>query len=308
MRSDIVVVGSLNADLVTRLDRFPAPGQTVAALDFAVYAGGKGANQAYAAARLGGKVSMVGCLGQDAYGELLAQSLRDVGVNLSGVTREADAPTGVALIALDASGENQIVVVAGANARLDPARLEASESSLAAAAVVLLQLEVPLATVTAAARMAHTGGAVVILDPSPAQPLPRELLACVDYLTPNQSELQALAGRAAGSQVDRAARDLASGFGFKVIVKMGEAGALLVDGERQDVWPSVRVAAVDTTGAGDAFTAGLIMALAQGGGPQRAARLAAAAAAATVGHPGGRPSLTPKAVQDQLTLLAESTA
>lgn len=291
MRSDIVVVGSLNADLVTRLDRFPAPGQTVAALDFAVYAGGKGANQAYAAARLGGKVSMVGCLGQDAYGELLAKSLRDVGVNLSGVTREADASTGVALIALDASGENQIVVVAGANARLDPARLEASESSLAAAAVVLLQLEVPLATVTAAARMAHTAGAIVILDPSPAQPLPRELLACVDYLTPNQSELQTLTGRAVGSQVDRAARDLASGFGFKVIVKMGEAGALLVDGDRQDVWPSVRVAAVDTTGAGDAFNAALAVALSEGRSLADAGRWAVTAGALCVSRAGAQPSM-----------------
>jgi ribokinase len=291
MRSDIVVVGSLNADLVTRLDRFPAPGQTVAALDFAVYAGGKGANQAYAAARLGGKVSMVGCLGQDAYGELLAKSLRDVGVNLSGVTREADAPTGVALIALDASGENQIVVVAGANARLDSARLEASESSLAAAAVVLLQLEVPLATVTAAARMAHSAGAIVILDPSPAQPLPRELLACVDYLTPNQSELQALAGGAAGREVDRAARDLASGFGFKVIVKMGEAGALLVDGDRQDVWPSVRVAAVDTTGAGDAFNAALAVALSEGRSLADAGRWAVTAGALCVSRAGAQPSM-----------------
>ena len=291
MRSDIVVVGSLNADLVTRLDRFPAPGQTVSALDFAVYAGGKGANQAYAAARLGGKVSMVGCLGQDAYGELLAQSLRDVGVNLSGVTREADAPTGVALIALDASGENQIVVVAGANARLDPARLETSASSLAAAAVVLLQLEVPLATVTAAARIAHAGGAIVILDPSPAQPLPRELLACVDYLTPNQSELQTLTGRAAGSQVDRAARDLASGFGFKVIVKMGEAGALLVDGDRQDVWPSVRVAAVDTTGAGDAFNAALAVALSEGRSLADAGRWAVTAGALCVSRAGAQPSM-----------------
>jgi len=291
MRSDIVVVGSLNADLVTRLDRFPAPGQTVAALDFAVYAGGKGANQAYAAARLGGKVSMVGCLGQDAYGELLARSLRDVGVNLSGVTREADAPTGVALIALDASGENQIVVVAGANARLDPARLQASESTLAAAAVVLLQLEVPLATVTAAARMAHTAGAIVILDPSPAQPLPRELLACVDYLTPNQSELQTLAGGAAGREVDRAARDLASGFGFKVIVKMGEAGALLVDGDHEDVWPSVRVAAVDTTGAGDAFNAALAVALSEGRSLADAGRWAVTAGALCVSRAGAQPSM-----------------
>jgi ribokinase len=291
MRSEIVVVGSLNADLVTRLDRFPAPGQTVAALDFAVHAGGKGANQAYAAARLEGKVSMVGCLGQDAYGELLAQSLRDVGVNLSGVTREPDAPTGLALIALDASGENQIVIVAGANARLDPARLEVSESRLAAAAVVLLQLEVPLATVVAAARIAHAGGAIVILDPSPAQPLPLELLACVDYLTPNQSELQTLAGRAAGSQVDRAARDLASGIGLKVIVKMGEAGALLVDGDRLDVWPSVRVAAVDTTGAGDAFNAALAVALSEGRSLADAGRWAVTAGALSVSRAGAQPSM-----------------
>jgi ribokinase len=291
MRSDIVVVGSLNADLVTRLDRFPSPGETVAALDFAVHPGGKGANQAYAAARLGGKVSMVGCIGRDAYGDLLARSLSDVGVDVSGVTREAQAPTGMALIALDASGENQIVLVAGANARLDPGRLAASEARLAAAAVVLLQLEVPLATVSAAARIARAGGATVILDPSPAQPLPRELLSCVDYLTPNQSELQTLTGRAEGSQADQAARDLTRGIGLKVIVKMGDAGALLVDGDRPSFWPAVRVAAVDTTGAGDAFNAALAVALSEGRSLTEAGRWAVAAGALCVSRAGAQPSM-----------------
>jgi ribokinase len=195
------------------------------------------------------------------------------------------------LIALDASGENQIVFVAGANARLDPERLTASDARLAAAAVVLLQLEVPLATVAAAARIARAGGATVILDPSPAQPLPRELLSCVDYLTPNQSELQALTGRAVGSQADQAARDLTSGIGLKVIVKMGDAGALLVDGDRQSFWPAVRVAAVDTTGAGDAFNAALAVALSEGQSLTEAGRWAVAAGALCVSRAGAQPSM-----------------
>jgi ribokinase len=291
MRSEIVVVGSLNADLVTRLERFPAPGETVTALDFAVHAGGKGANQAYAAARLGGRVAMLGCIGRDAYGERLAQSLRSAGVDASPVNRDAEAPTGLALITLDASGENQIVVVPGANARLTPELVQAHQARIAAAAVVLLQLEVPLDVVLAAARIARDGGATVILDPAPAQPLPASLLKCVDFLTPNQSELQTLTGRAIGGQAEHAARSLAGGSRLRVIVKMGDAGALLVEADGQAFWPALRVEAVDATGAGDAFNAALAVALAEGRPLPEAGRLAAAAGALCVTRAGAQPSM-----------------
>lgn len=291
MRSEIFVVGSLNADLVTRLERFPAPGETVTALDFAVHPGGKGANQAYAAARLGGRVAMLGCIGRDANGELLMQSLRSAGVDVSPVNGDADAPTGQALIALDASGENQIVVVPGANARLTPEIVQAHEARIAAAAVVLLQLEVPLMAVLAAARIARNGGATVILDPAPARPLPASLLECVDYLTPNESELQTLTGGAAGGPTEQAARRLADGRRLRVIVKMGEAGALLVETEGHALWPARRVEAVDATGAGDAFNAALAVALAEGRPLPEAGRLATAASALCVTRAGAQPSM-----------------
>ena len=217
--------------------------------------------------------------------------LRGAGVDVSQVTRESGSPTGMALIALDSSGENEIVVVAGANARLSPDRLETSRGHLAAAAVVMLQLEVPMATVEAAARIAKAGGATVILDPAPAQPLSAELLSCVDYLTPNQSELQTLTGRAAGSQAEHAARALSAGGPLRVVVKMGDVGALLVERDRESFWPALRVEARDATGAGDAFNAALAVALAEGRPLAEAGRLAVAAGALCATRAGAQPSM-----------------
>jgi ribokinase len=249
MRSDIVVVGSLNADLVTRVARFPAPGETVAGHDFKVHPGGKGANQAYAAARLGGRVFMIGRVGTDADGDLLATSLQQAGVDVANVTRDPEATTGLALITLDNAGENQIVLVSGANGRLEPEHVLACEGRIASAAVVLLQLEVPMATVEAAARIARDGGATVILDPAPAQALSRALLDCVDYLTPNQSELAALTDGSPGLDERTAARHLSASGRRRVVVKKGAEGALLVDGDRESSWPALRVQVVDSTGA-----------------------------------------------------------
>lgn len=294
MRTDIVVVGSLNADLVTRVARFPAPGETVAGRDFKVHPGGKGANQAYAAARLGGRVFMVGRVGQDAHGDLLTASLRQAGVDVAGVGRDAEAPTGLALITLDGAGENEIVLVSGANGQLRPEHVEASAARIASAGVVLLQLEVAMDTVEAAARLARAGGARVILDPAPAQALSPALLDCVDFLTPNQSELAALAGgRAAGDERD-AARALSVG-GRCVIVKKGEAGALLVDGDREYAWPAPRVRVVDSTGAGDAFNGALAVALAEGKTIEDAGRFAVATGSVCVTRQGAQPSMPTRA-------------
>ena len=184
------------------------------------------------------------------------------------------------------------MVVPGANARLSAELVQAHEARIAAAAVVLLQLEVPLDAVLAAARIARDGGATVILDPAPARRLPASLLECVDFLTPNESELQVLTGRAVGTnQAEHAARSLADGRPLRVIVKMGEAGALLVEANAHAFWPALPVEAVDATGAGDAFNAALAVALAEGRPLPEAGRLAAAAGALCVTRAGAQPSM-----------------
>jgi ribokinase len=293
MPNRIVVVGSLNADLVARLDRFPAPGETVAGRDFAVIPGGKGANQACAAARLGGDVAMIGRVGADAYAELLRRSLASAGVDVSQVLEDPSTTTGVALITVEASGQNEIVIVAGANGRLTVVDLERSDG-LATAAVVLLQLEIPLPTVQAAARLAHRAGAQVILDPAPAAPLPDDLLRDIDYLTPNEVELAALVGgeRAEGrAEAARQARVLVGRGARNVVVKRGEKGALLVGAAGETEWPAFRVQAVDATAAGDAWNGAFAFAMARGDAPVEAGWLATAAAAVSVKRHGAQPSM-----------------
>jgi ribokinase len=188
MAARITVVGSLNMDLVVRAPRIPRPGETMIGGEFRTVPGGKGANQAVAAARLGGQVSMIGRVGGDAFAQSLLDSLVADGVNHTFVTQDPEAATGVALIVVDDAGENSIVVASGANMRLSPADVDAAEAAIAAADVLLVQLEVPLAAVARAARVANAYGVTVILNPAPACPLPDELLHLVDVLVPNESE------------------------------------------------------------------------------------------------------------------------
>jgi ribokinase len=290
----IVVVGSLNVDLVVGVDRLPAPGQTVAGRDFAAIPGGKGANQACAAARLGGEVSMIGRVGEDAHGELLRQSLASAGVDVSHVLSDARAATGVALITVERSGQNDIVIVPGANGAFTVEELERGQEQLDSAAVVLLQLEVPLPTVQAAARRARRAGATVILDPAPAAPLPDDLLRDIDYLTPNETELAALVGGArpeGDAEAARQARELIGRGARAVVVKRGERGALLVVAGGETSWPALSVTAVDATAAGDAWNGAFAFALASGSPPAVAGRLATAAAAVSVTRRGAQPSM-----------------
>ena len=294
MNKRIVVVGSLNADLVVGVDRFPGPGETVAGRDFAVIPGGKGANQACAAARLGGDVAMVGRVGADAYGEALRASLAAAGVDVSHVHVDGSTHTGLALIAVDASGQNEIVIVPGANGTFTEAALEASRDAVAAAGVVLLQLEVPLDTVEAAARLARRAGARVILDPAPAAPLSSGLLREVEYLTPNETELGALVTERppeAESEAVRQARALLGRGARNVVVKRGEHGALLVGAAGEAAWPAFPVRAVDATAAGDAWNGAFAFALARGSAPVDAGRLATAAACVSVTRRGAQPSM-----------------
>jgi ribokinase len=299
MGSGVTVVGSLNADLVVSVRRFPAPGETVTGANFTVFSGGKGANQAYAAARLAAgemPVRMVGRVGNDAYGDWLRQNLAGAGVDVTHVGTLAGLPTGLALITTDAGGQNQIVVVPGTNGAFVPAGLSEAHHAVAGAAVVLLQLEIPLPTVQTAARVAKESGALVILDPAPARSLADMLLRTVDYLTPNESELSVLTGSAPQATLRRSeattrARQLIARGARRVLVKMGRQGALMVTDATEHLYPAFPVEAVDTTAAGDAFNAGLAIGLARGLGEAEAVRYAAATGALCVTQRGAQPSM-----------------
>jgi ribokinase len=291
----VAVVGSLNMDLVIRVPVLPGPGETVSGGDLFRNPGGKGANQAVAAARLGRPVAMIGCVGEDEAGRDLLASLAADGVDSARVRVLDGVPSGTAFILVGEDGENQIVVSPGANARLTPNDVAAAEATLEAAAVTLLQLEVPLETVAAAAGTA-TGR--VVLNPAPVRPLPEELLAQVDVLVPNRVELAQLAGGPVPGTVEAAAR-LAGRLPVRaVVVTLGADGALVVEDGRANHVPAVPVRPVDTTAAGDAFCGGLADALAGGATLQEAARRAArVAAAACLGH-GAQASLpTPAEVE-----------
>ena len=295
MNSSIAVVGSLNADFVIRVARYPVPGETVTGQSFDVYPGGKGANQACAAGRLGARVAMVGQVGNDAQGPWLRDNLAAVGVNVSEVRTDPSVSSGIATITIDASGQNEIVIVPGANGTFHPDRLLQSGQVLAEAAYVLLQLEVPLPTVELAARLGKQGGATVILDPAPARRLSDDLLRLVDYLTPNETELALLTGAAPGelesAEAARLGRTLLQRGVRTVIVKMGARGAMLVGEQREHFWPAIPVKAVDSTAAGDAFNAAFAAALARGAAAIEAGDYAVAAAACSVTRAGAQPSM-----------------
>jgi ribokinase len=285
---EVAVVGSCNLDLVIRVAELPGPGETVVGGDLFTNPGGKGANQAVAAARLGRRVAMVGRVGDDQAGRDLLAALQADRVGTAQVLALAGVPSGTAFITVSADGENQIVVSPGANARLAAADVAAAEPALAAAAVTLLQLEVPLEAVAAAAA---TAAGTVVLNPAPVRPLPDELLGRVDVLVPNRVELAQLAGGPVPESVEAAAR-LAEGLAARaVVVTLGADGALVVEDGQASHVPAVPVRAVDTTAAGDAFCGGLADALAGGASLQDAARHAARVAAAACTREGAQASL-----------------
>jgi ribokinase len=292
---DVVVVGSVNADLVVRVDRWPAPGETVLGSDLETHPGGKGGNQAVAAARLGGRVGILGRIGQDRHGEFLAETLRRDGVD-TGHLLTTPGPTGVALISVGPDGDNSIVVSPGANRHLSEEDVTAARPLLAAAAVISLQLEIPMPAVLAAARTGAETGARVVLNLSPATRVPPELLALCDPLVVNEHEAAFLLGAPGDGDGDgavaaagRAAALLALG-PRSVVITLGAEGAVVAHGTDVAPVPSPRVRPVDTTGAGDAFTGALCGRLAGGDDLVTSARFAARVGAAAVRKAGAQSS------------------
>ena len=291
----LVVVGSSNTDMVVVSQRIPQPGETITGGRFVMAAGGKGANQAVAAARLGAQVAFIARVGADLFGQQALEGYRREGIDTQFVLRDPDQHTGVALILVDQHGENSISVASGANAALTPADVDQAADCIRAARALLLQLETPLPTVCRAAAIAAQAGVSVILDPAPApdQPLPPELLSCVDFLTPNETEAQHPTGLAVHDEPSaRSAADCLLRMGPKhVLITLGAKGALLAGPVGMHMIPAFKIQARDTTAAGDAFNGGLGAALAEGLPVTEAIRVAAAAGALAASRMGAQPSL-----------------
>ena len=305
----IVVVGSLNADLVVHVPRFPVAGETISGEGFVLLPGGKGANQACAAGRLGGVVAMVGQVGRDDHGGMLRESLRQAGVDVRLVDQDEQSATGVAIISIDAAGENQIILAAGANGTFTPERLARALPLIRSASVLLLQLETPLDTVMRAATEARAAGVTVVLDPAPAREVPDQLLRLATYVTPNEGELARLVGAPLADQpsmadIDAQAARLIARGSTRVLAKLGARGARLITADGVTEWPALPVTPVDTTAAGDAFNGAFAVALAEGAELDRAVRFATTAAAISVTRHGAQPSMPSRAEVDDLARLS----
>lgn len=288
MASELVVVGSLNMDLVVQLERHPIPGETLLALGMETHPGGKGANQAVAAARMGGRVSMVGRVGNDGYGQVLLDGLAREGIILE--VGRSPAPTGIALIPVDRQGQNTVLVVPGANATLQPADVEKLDWT--GCKVLICQLEIPLETVAQAARLARQVGAVTLLNAAPAQPLNPNFLALFDLLVVNETEAGLLLNQPAANPDSAAAMALQlSQWVPQVIITLGGNGAAWHTPKGPGHQEAFRVKAVDTTAAGDAFVGALAVGLAEGLTLPQAARLGMACGALAVTQAGAQPSL-----------------
>jgi ribokinase len=311
MPSPVVVVGSINLDLVCAGKRIPAPGETLKGDKFQTFHGGKGANQAVAVGRLGYPVHMIGKVGDDDFGAGLRRGLRDAKVGVSGVSSAKRVSSGVALITVDATGQNSITVVAGANDRLLPRDLEKELPLLRRAGMILTQLEIPMETVDYVCATAHRFSIPVILDPAPARPIARKVLRNVTHLTPNETEACVLAGLSPGTltseNVASVAEQLLASGPSCVIVKMGARGAYIAgaNGLRRMI-PAFKVRAVDTTAAGDAFNAGLAVGLVRGLSLEEAVRYGAAVGALSATRSGAQASM-PSETEVQRLLSARRT-
>lgn len=290
MKKKLLVVGSINIDLVACANHLPLPGQTILGSSFDVFNGGKGANQAVAIAKLGAPVEMIACLGTDLFTERLLSGLNDAGVDTH-LVQVAAGPCGVAHISRASGGENSIIVISGANRLVSAAYIDAHLEAVQRASMILVQLETPLEAVMRLAEQAWEAKVPLMLDPAPARPLPQLLLSRTSWLTPNETEAQTLLGRVNVEPAEAAERLLAMGV-RNVALKLGPQGVFLAgrDCVAGQV-PAFKVNAVDTTAAGDCFNGAFAVALTKGKAPREAARYAAAAAAISVTRAGAQPSL-----------------
>jgi ribokinase len=293
-RPRVCVVGSANVDLTFRAATLPRPGETLAGRAFQLAFGGKGANQAVTAARLGARVSLVARLGHDLFGTQMRQHLEAEGIDSTHVSTDGEQPSGVASITVDDAGRNCILVVAGANGTLTPQDVRAASGAIAAARILLCQLEVPLETTREALAVARAAGVTTLLNPAPAVPVPDEVLGLADLCVPNETEAERLTGLA---EPLAAARALQARGARAVLVTLGEQGVLVVERDAELV-PAVRVEAVDTTGAGDAFIGGLAVFLAEGLPLREAVSRACAVAALSVTRLGAQAALPSRAQLD----------
>lgn len=296
---NITVIGSANVDLVARVPRLPLPGETILGSDFLHAMGGKGANQAVAAARLGAAVTFVARVGLDSYGTACREAYEASGINTQYLQDTAGQPTGIALIPVADDGENHIIVISGANAHLTPEDVEQAIPAIESADVVLVQLEVPLETVQKAVNLAHFYGKPVLLNPAPYRALPADLLEKITILTPNTTEAEQMIGNLLADDALLAENLLQLGV-KSAVVTLGSKGCLVVEAGHIERLPPLKVVPVDTTGAGDAFSAGLAVGLAEGKSLREAAIFAGAVAGLATTRLGAQPAMPYRADVDKV--------
>jgi ribokinase len=284
----ILVVGSINMDLAVRVPYTPKPGQTIIGGDFEIYSGGKGANQAVAAARMGAEVTMVGRVGKDNFGDTIIQSLLEYDVKTSHIIKDSKAPTGIAMVAVTPDGENMIVTAPGANAKVSVEDVNHTRSLMRETDLLLIQLELPMETVSASVDLAKAYDIPVVLNPAPGRPLPKALLNYVEYLTPNKRELSLITGE---SDLEDGIKKL-RGWGVRnLVITLGHNGVRVISGGLDRHIPAYEITAVDTTAAGDAFNGAFAVALAEGHKLMEAIRFGMAAGALTSTKKGAQSSI-----------------
>ncbi|MEO9475715.1 MAG: ribokinase [Cyclobacteriaceae bacterium] len=293
LNKKIVIIGSCNTDMVVKTDRLPVPGETVLGGKFLMNPGGKGANQAVTAARQGGQVTFISKAGNDVFGKQSIELYSSEGINTDHIYFDDKNPSGVALITVDAQGENCIVVASGANGTLSPKDIDKAQGEIESASIILMQLEIPIVTVEYVAELANNKGIPVILNPAPAQGLSENLLKCLYLITPNENEAEILSGvKVTNWETAKKAATVISKKGVpNVVITMGSRGALIMEGSEFHVVESHKVEAIDTTAAGDSFTGSLCVGLAEGKNILESVKVAAKVAAITVTRMGAQSSI-----------------
>jgi ribokinase len=292
-KDGVLVVGSANMDLVVQCNRFPLPGETIFGNNFQMFPGGKGANQAVSCARLGIKTYFIGKMGKDQLGKRLSETMGNDGIDLSGLFTDDHEHTGTALITVDSGGQNQIIVISGSNMKLSPSDIRGKKAVFSKVGVVLTQLEIPIDAVIETARLTKENDSLFILNPAPACEIPEEIYSLIDYLTPNETELQILSNMMVTDEdsAEKAAKLLLEKGVKNIIITLGEKGALLVNKYHTELFSARKVDVVDTTAAGDAFNGALAYSLACGREIAEAIHFANRAASISVTRMGAQSSM-----------------